>query len=224
MEILIIEDDPQTALYVTEGMHKLSHEVHWAPTGRDGLNQAQSRLYDLLIVDRMLPGMDGLSLVRYLRANRVDTPILFLTTMSGLDDRVEGLNSGADDYLTKPFALSELVARINAITRRSDRAAMPTHLRAGSVELDLINRIATRDGQEVDLQPQEFKLLEYLARNANRTVTRKMLLENVWKLDFDPRTNIVESHMSRLRAKIDRGFSTEIIRTVRGSGYVLCAQ
>ena len=224
MEILIIEDDPQTALYVTEGMHKLSHEVHWAPTGRDGLNQAQSRLYDLLIVDRMLPGMDGLSLVRYLRANRVDTPILFLTTMSGLDDRVEGLNSGADDYPTKPFALSELVARINAITRRSDRAAMPTHLRAGSVELDLINRIATRDGQEVDLQPQEFKLLEYLARNANRTVTRKMLLENVWKLDFDPRTNIVESHMSRLRAKIDRGFSTEIIRTVRGSGYVLCAQ
>lgn len=224
MEILIIEDDPQTALYVTEGMHKLSHAVHWAPTGRDGLNQAQSRLYDLLIVDRMLPGMDGLSLVRYLRANRVDTPILFLTTMSGLDDRVEGLNSGADDYLTKPFALSELVARINAITRRSDRAATPTHLRAGSIELDLINRIATRAGQEVDLQPQEFKLLEFLTRNANRTVTRKMLLENVWKLDFDPRTNIVESHMSRLRAKIDRGFSTEIIRTVRGSGYVLCAQ
>jgi len=224
MDILIIEDDPQTALYVTEGLQKLGHEVYWAPTGRDGLNQAQSRNYGLLIVDRMLPGMDGLSLVCYLRTNRVDTPILFLTTMSGLDDRVEGLNAGADDYLTKPFALSELVARINAIARRTEKALLPTCLRAGPLELDLISRSVTRDGQAVDLQPQEFKLLEYLAQNANRTVTRKMLLENVWKLDFDPRTNIVESHMSRLRAKIDRGFNNEMIRTVRGSGYVLCAQ
>lgn len=224
MDILIIEDDPQTALYVTEGMKKLCHDVHWAPTGRDGLNQAQSRPYGLLIVDRMLPGLDGLSLVRHLRSNHIDTPILFLTTMCGLDDRVEGLNAGADDYLTKPFALSELAARINAIVRRTDRAPGPTHLRVGALELDLMNRVVARDGRTVDLQPQEFKLLEYLAQNANRTVTRKMLLEHVWKLDFDPRTNIVESHMSRLRAKIDRGFSTEMIRTVRGVGYVLCAQ
>lgn len=223
MEILLIEDDPEAALYVTEGLQKQSHEVHWAPTGRDGLHQAQSNAYGLLIVDRMLPGMDGLSLVRLLRAGSFDTPILFLTTMSGLDDRVDGLNVGADDYLTKPFALTELVARVNAIVRRSIRGQKVTRLRAGTLEMDLLNRSVTRDGQKIDLQPQEFKLLEYLAQNANRTVTRMMLLENVWNLDFDPGTNIIESHMSRLRAKVDRRFATEMIRTVRGCGYVLCA-
>lgn len=224
MNILLVEDDPETALYVTEGLQKQDHEVHWAPTGRDGLHQAQSRACGLLIVDRMLPGMDGLSLVRMLRADGYDTPILFLTTMSGLDDRVEGLNSGADDYLTKPFALSELTARVNAVVRRTNRANVPTRLRAGSLEMDLLARSVTRDGHKIELQPQEFKLLEYLTQNANRTVTRTMLLENVWNLEFDPGTNIVESHMSRLRSKIDRGFNTEMIRTVRGAGYVLCAQ
>jgi len=224
VNILLVEDDPETALYVTEGLQKQGHEVHWAPTGRDGLHQAQSRACGLLIVDRMLPGLDGLSLVRQLRADAFDTPILFLTTMSGLDDRVEGLNSGADDYLTKPFALSELTARVNAIVRRTSRSNVPTRLRAGSLEMDLLARSVTRDGHKVELQPQEFKLLEYLTQNANRTVTRTMLLENVWDLEFDPGTNIVESHMSRLRSKIDRGFHSEMIRTGRGSGYVLCAQ
>lgn len=224
MEILLVEDDTETALYVTEGLQKQGHEVHWAPTGKDGLHQAQSHIYGLLIVDRMLPGMDGLSLVRLLRANSFDTPILFLTTMSGLDDRVEGLNSGADDYLTKPFALSELTARLGAIVRRASRGNTPTLLRAGSLELDLLNRSVARDGRRVDLQPQEFRLLEYLVQNANRTVTRTMLLENVWNLEFDPGTNIVESHISRLRSKVDRGFGSEMIRTVRGCGYVLCAQ
>lgn len=223
MEVLLIEDDAETALYVTEGLREQGHEVHWAPTGKDGLHQARNHSYEMLVVDRMLPGMDGLSLVQLLRKENVDTPILFLTTMSGLNDRVEGLNSGADDYLTKPFAISELLARINAIVRRVGRKGTLTKLRAGSLELDLLSRNVTREGQRVDLQPQEFKLLEYLALNANRTVTRTMLLENVWNIEFDPGTNIVESHMSRLRSKIDRGFATELIRTVRGSGYVFCA-
>ena len=224
MNILLVEDDPETALYVTEGLQKHGHEVHWAPTGKDGLHQAQSRVYGLLIVDRMLPGMDGMSLVRLLRNEAFDTPIMFLTTMSGLDDRVEGLNSGADDYLTKPFALSELTARVNAIVRRTSRSNVTTRLRTGSLEMDLLARSVTRDGHKIELQPQEFKLLEYLAQNANRTVTRTMLLENVWNIEFDPGTNIVESHISRLRSKIDRGFNSEMIRTVRGCGYVLCAQ
>lgn len=224
MDVLLVEDDPETALYVTEGLHKQGQTVHWAPTGKDGLHQARHRGYGLLIVDRMLPGMDGMSLVRLLRAEAFDTPILFLTTMSGLDDRVDGLNAGADDYLTKPFALAELVARVNAIVRRATQRPASTHLRAGSLEIDLLARTVTRDGQDVDLQPQEFKLLEYLVQNVGRTVTRTMLLENVWNLDFDPGTNIVESHMSRLRSKVDRGFAIEMIRTVRGFGYVLCAQ
>lgn len=223
MDILLIEDDPETALYVTEGLQKKGHDVHWAPTGKDGLYQAKHRGYGLLIVDRMLPGMDGLSLVQLLRAESFDAPILFLTTMSGLDDRVDGLNAGADDYLTKPFALTELVARVNAIVRRAIRGNSMTRLRVGTLEMDLLSRSVTRDGQNVDLQPQEFKLLEYLAQNANRTVTRTMLLENVWDLDFDPGTNVVESHMSRLRAKVDRGFAVEMIHTVRGCGYVLSA-
>jgi two-component system OmpR family response regulator len=224
VNILLVEDDPETALYVTEGLQKHGHEVHWAPTGKDGLHQAQSRVYGLLIVDRMLPGMDGMSLVRLLRNEAFDTPIMFLTTMSGLDDRVEGLNSGADDYLTKPFALSELTARVNAIVRRTSRSNVTTRLRTGSLDMDLLARSVTRDGHKIELQPQEFKLLEYLAQNANRTVTRTMLLENVWNIEFDPGTNIVESHISRLRSKIDRGFNSEMIRTVRGCGYVLCAQ
>jgi len=223
MEILLIEDDHETALYVTEGLQKQGHVVHWAPTGPDGLHHARHRSFGLLIVDRMLPGLDGLSLVRSLREENCDTPVLFLTTMSGIDDRVEGLRSGGDDYLTKPFALAELQARVAALVRRTSLVSTPTQLRAGPLELDLIARHVTREGKRVDLQPQEFKLLEYLVQNVGRVVTRAMLLENVWKLEFDPGTNIVESHMSRLRAKIDRGYSTELILTVRGSGYILSA-
>jgi len=226
MQILLIEDDPKTALYVTEGLQKHGHVVRWAPTGKDGLNQARGANHGLLIVDRMLPGLDGLSLVELLRSENCDTPILFLTTMSGLDDRVEGLNAGADDYLTKPFALSELVARVNAVARRSNRSGLgrPSLLRVGRLEMDLLGRRVTRDGQPIELQPQEFKLLEYLVQNAGQVVTRMMLLENVWDLSFDPQTNIVESHMSRLRSKLDRGFTTEMIHTVRGSGYMIRAE
>ena len=223
MNILLVEDDPETALYVTEGLQKQGLDVHWAPTGKDGLHQAQTREYTLLIVDRMLPGLDGLSLVRTLRAEADDTPVLMLTTMSGLDDRVDGLNAGADDYLTKPFALPELAARINAITRRMHRQGAPTRLKTGFLELDLLERTVVREGRSVELQPQEFKLLEYLVQHAGRIVTRSMLLEHVWGLDFDPGTNIVESHMSRLRSKVDRGFTTEMIRTIRGHGYSISA-
>ena len=223
MKTLIVEDDPVTALYVTEGLRAQGHDVRWAPTGPDGFEQARAGDCALIIVDRMLPGLDGLSLVRQLRQQNVRSPVLFLTTMDDLDARIEGLNAGGDDYLTKPFALPELVARANAVMRRaglSDEGALRTRLRAGRLEMDLIARTVARDGKAIELQPQEFKLLEYLLQNAGRTVTRTMLLENVWGLTFDPGTNVVESHMSRLRAKVDRGFSPEIIRTIRGQGYV----
>jgi len=226
MNILIVEDDPVTALYVTEGLKAQGHTLYWAPTGPDGLEQARRGDCALVIVDRMLPGLDGLSLVRSLRQTDTRTPVLFLTTMDDLDARVEGLNAGGDDYLTKPFALPELLARVNAIMRRSsrsDEANATTRLRAGGLEMDLIARTVSRDGRVIELQQQEFKLLEYLVRNAGRTVTRMMLLERVWNLDFDPGTNVVESHMSRLRSKVDRGFDAEMIRTIRGAGYVLHA-
>jgi len=225
MQILLIEDDAETALYVTEGLQQHGHVVSWAPTGTDGFAQARLAQHDLIVVDRMVPGKDGLQLVKALRGEGRNTPILFLTTMSGLDDRVEGLNAGADDYLTKPFAMSELVARVNAIARRSSAsgAGRLIVLRVGDLEMDLLDRTVTRAGRRIDLQPQEFKLLECLMQNAGQAVTRTMLLERVWELDFDPRTNIVESHMSRLRSKVDRGFSAEMIQTVRGSGYVIRA-
>lgn len=225
MKTLVIEDDPQTALYVTEGLQKHGHTVCWAPTGTDGFEQARAGDCALIIVDRMLPGLDGLTLVKNLRDINVQSPVLFLTTMDGLDARVEGLNAGGDDYLTKPFAMSELLARANAIMRRThlQAGAAQTRLRAGGLEMDLLARIVTREAKLIELQPQEFKLLEYLMRHAGRIVTRTMLLENVWGLTFDPQTNVVESHLSRLRSKIDRGFETELIHTVRGSGYVLRA-
>jgi two-component system OmpR family response regulator len=173
----------------------------------------------------MLPGLDGLSLVRRMREEGSQTPVLFLTTMSGLDDRVEGLQAGADDYLVKPFAFPELLARVYAITRRSQRAgeSEPVRLRVGDLEIDLIRRTVQRAGRTIELQAQEFRLLEFLMRNIGRVVTRTMLLEKVWDLHFDPRTNIVETHMSRLRGKVDRGFGAELIHTVRGAGYTLRA-
>jgi two-component system OmpR family response regulator len=226
MKTLIVEDDPVTALYVTEGLQKYGHVVCWAPTGTDGFEQARGGDCALIIVDRMLPGLDGLTLVKNLRSHNVQTPVLFLTTMDDLDARVEGLNAGGDDYLTKPFAMPELLARANAIIRRMHAAGDPgpqTHLRAGDLEMDLLARVVTRDSREIELQQQEFKLLEYLILNAGRIVTRKMLLENVWGLNFDPGTNVVESHISRLRSKVDRGFASELIHTIRGSGYVVRA-
>ncbi len=222
MKILLIEDDLETADHICHALRAHGHEVEESRTGLDGLTSARGGQHAALIVDRMLPGLDGLNLVRQLRTEGCQTPVLFLTTMSGIDDRVAGLNVGGDDYLTKPFALAELVARINAITRRGDPGP-PVTLRAADLEMDLIRRTVHRGSKAVELQPQEFRLLEYMMRNAGRVVTRSMLLENVWDLHFDPRTNIVETHMSRLRAKMDRGFACELIHTIRGNGYILRA-
>jgi two-component system OmpR family response regulator len=218
---LLIEDDRETAANVVYALESHGHQVETVHDGAEGLARARTGDHSAIIVDRMLPRTDGLGLVRQLRTEGRMTPVLFLTTMSGLDDRVEGLEAGGDDYLVKPFAFSELLARVNAITRRQADTSEPTKLRVADLEMDLIRRTANRAGKNIELQQQEFRLLEYLVRNAGRLVTRTMLLENVWDLHFDPRTNIVETHLSRLRAKVDRGFDTELIHTVRGSGYVL---
>src|SRR6185437_5079673 len=190
--------------------------------GRVGLLQATSADWDLLIVDRMLPQLDGLALTRTLRAAEITTPILFLTALGEIDDRVKGLNAGGDDYLVKPFALAELIARVTALGRRRQRAGPDTVLRIADLEMDLLSRTVQRDGQRIDLQPREYELLEYLMKNADQLVTRTMLLEKVWGFHFDPKTNFVESHISRLRGKINNG-RPDLIETVRGSGYCLRA-
>jgi len=223
MKILLLEDDADTAAYVAEGLREHGHVVDHVADGRDGLSLAADERYELLIVDRKLPGIDGLAIVQTIRAGGVRTPVLFLSTLGGLDDRVTGLDAGGDDYLVKPFALSELAARANALGRRPAMAAAETVLRAGDLEMDLLKRTVTRRGRPIDLQPREFRLLEYLLRNAGRVVTRTMLLEHVWDFHFDPRTTVVETHMSRLRAKIDRDFEVELIHTVRGHGYSISA-
>lgn len=224
MRILVIEDDAATRAYVQKGLAELGHAVDTSADGRDGLLRASSGEFDVLIVDRMLPGMEGLGVVRTLRAAGVKTPVLLLTALGGIDDRVAGLDAGGDDYLVKPFAFSELAARVNALGRRPPLArGQPTVLRVADLELDLVERTATRAGVRLELQPREFRLLEYLMRNAGRVVTRTMLLEKVWEFHFDPRTNIVETHISRLRAKVDRGHEVALIQTIRGAGYVLRA-
>lgn len=223
MKVLLIEDDAETARYVSQGLEEHGHTVDHAANGRDGLFLGAGEAYDVLIVDRMLPGLDGLGVVKTLRAANVQTPVLFLTTMSGVGQRVDGLEAGGDDYLTKPFAFAELLARVHALGRRRPLAQVETVLRVGDLEMDLIGRKVRRGGRDIDLQPREFRLLEFLMRNADRVVTRTMLLENVWEFHFDPKTNIVETHVSRLRSKVDRGFDCELIETVRGSGYCLRA-
>jgi two-component system, OmpR family, response regulator len=222
MKVLLIEDDARTAAFVKRGLEEHGHVVDVAGNGRDGLFLAAGEAYDVMIVDRMLPGLDGLGIVKTVRAAGVTTPVLFLTTMGGIEDRVEGLAVG-DDYLVKPFAFAELMARINALVRRPPIAQVQTVLRVADLEMDLVGRKVRRAHQEIDLQPREFRLLEYLMRNAGRVVTRTMLLEHVWEFHFEPKTNIVETHISRLRSKIDRGFDTELLETVRGSGYLLRA-
>lgn len=222
MRILLIEDDPDTADYILQGLQGEGHEVQHAAGGRSALFEAAAGEWDVLVVDRMLPGIDGLGLVRVLRASGVATPVLFLTTMGGIDDRVAGLNAGGDDYLTKPFAFAELVARVAALGRRARGHAPETVLQVADLEMDLLARCVRRGGTRIELQPREFMLLEYLMRHAGQVVTRTMLLENVWQFHFDPRTNIVDSHISRLRAKIDQG-RAELIHTVRGAGYCLRA-
>jgi two-component system, OmpR family, response regulator len=223
MKVLLIEDDPRTGAYIEKGLQELGHIVELATNGRDGLFLAEAGTYDVMIVDRMLPALDGLSMVKMIRAAGVKTPVLFLTTMSGIGDRVQGLEAGGDDYLVKPFAFAELLARLNALTRRPPLNPVETVLRAADLEMDLISRRVTRAGKKIELKPREFRLLEYLMRRADQVVTRTMLLEDVWDFHFDPKTNIVETHISRLRAKIDRGFERELIETVRGSGYLLRA-
>lgn len=223
MKILLIEDDREMAADIALTLRTNGHDVETSADGLDGAARARRGGHTALIVDRMLPRLDGLSLVRRLRTEGIRTPILLLTTMSGIDDRVEGLEGGADDYLTKPFAAPELLARLGAITRRAEAHAETTLLKVAGLEMDLIRRTVTRQGQPATLQAQEFRLLEYLMRNADRVVTRAMLLEHVWDLHFDPRTNIVETHMSRLRTKLDCGLGGEVIRTIRGTGYILRA-
>ena len=219
MNVLLVEDEPDLAAYIVRGLTENGHHVDHAARGDSGLPLASEGHYDLLIVDRMLPGMDGLTLVKSLREKQSKLPVLFLSNLGGLDDRVEGLNSGGDDYLAKPFAFSELLARVNALLRRPPHAGQPTTLSVGDLKMDLITRQITRAGREIDLQPREFSLLEYLMRRPDQIVTRTMLLEGVWDYHFDPKTNIVETHISRLRGKI----GGDLIQTVRGSGYLIRA-
>jgi two-component system OmpR family response regulator len=223
MKLLLVEDDIENAAFAVRGLREHGHTVDHAVDGRDGLFLATENSYDVLIVDRMLPKLDGLSLVKSLRGAKIFTPTLFLTTMSGIDDRVEGLEAGGDDYLVKPYAFSELNARVNALARRPPVSDQPTVLRQADLEMNLLKRTVTRGGVQVDLQPREFQLLEYLMRRADQVVTRTMLLEGVWDFHFDPRTNIVETHVSRLRSKINRDNGPELIHTIRGSGYTLRA-
>jgi two-component system OmpR family response regulator len=222
VKILLVEDDKHTADYIAKGLGEHGHVVDRADNGRDGLYLATGEPYDVMILDRHLPAMDGLSLLKAARGSGVRTPALFLTTMGGVDDRVAGLEGGADDYLVKPFAFAELLARVSALARRPPIVTQ-TRLAVGDLELDLLTRTVTRAGKRLDLLAQEFKILEYLMRHAGEIVTRTMLLEKVWDFHFDPKTNIVETHISRLRSKIDKGFDKPLLHTVRGAGYVVRA-
>ena len=219
MKILVVEDDKTTGPYIAEGLREEGHSVDLITNGTDGLIQATVGAYDVMIVDRMLPGLDGVSLVKTLRGARNRTPVLFLTTLGGVEDRIEGLNAGGDDYLIKPFAFGELSARIAALARRPQMSEEPTILRARDLEVNLLTRKVTRSGQTIDLLPREFALLECLLRRKGRVQTRTMLLEAVWDIHFDPQTNVVETHVSRLRGKVDKPFEVELIQTLRGAGY-----
>lgn len=219
MKILIVEDDETTGSFVSRGLREEGHSVDLIANGREALIQATSGQYDVLIVDRMLPEIDGLTLVKTLRGAGNKTPVLFLTSLGSIDDRIGGLNAGGDDYLVKPFAFGELSARVNALARRPPVANQDTCLQAGPLKMDLIARKVTREGVEIDLLPREFAILELLLRRKGRVQTRTMLLETIWDINFDPMTNVVETHISRLRAKVDKPFDHELIKTVRGAGY-----
>ena len=223
MKILLIEDDPSAAAFVARGFSEAGHVCDVLDNGNDGLFQATRETYDVIVADRMLPELDGLSMIRALRATGSRTPVLFLTAVGGVDDRVEGLEAGADDYLVKPFSFSELMARVNAIVRRPQALNVETVLRVHDLELDLVRRAVIRAGQRIDLLPKEFILLEHLMRNEGRAVTRTMLLERVWDFHFDPQTSVVETHISRLRAKIDKPFDVPLLHTLKNVGYMLRA-
>ena len=224
MRVLLIEDDEEVAGYLAKGLREHGHTVDHAAEGKDGLFLATSETYDAMVIDRMLPGLDGMAIVKAVRANDIATPVLILSTLGEVDDRVEGLRAGADDYLTKPFAFSELLARLEALLRRvNSQTETQTVLNVADLELDLLARSARRAGQVIELQPREFRLLEYLMRHAGQVVTRTMLLEHVWDYHFDPQTNVIDVHISRLRAKLDKGFDRPLLHTVRGAGYMIHA-
>jgi len=223
MRILVIEDDAGVASFIVGGLREGGHTVDHATDGKEGLFLATTGEYDALIIDRMLPNVDGLTIVRTLRASDVTTPTLILSALGEVDDKVKGLRAGADDYIGKPFAFAELMARLEAITRRPAREGSDeiTEMQVGDLHINLLSREVRRAGQSIDLQPREFRLLEYLMRNRDQVVTRTMLLENVWDYHFDPQTNVIDVHISRLRRKIDKGFDPQLIHTVRGAGYRL---
>jgi len=219
MRILVIEDDDKTADYIVKGLSESGFVADRAADGVDGLHLATSGGYDAMVVDRMLPGLDGLAVVRALRAAEIMSPVLILSALAHVDERVKGLRAGGDDYLTKPFAFSELHARLEALLRRPRAISQQTELTVGDLTMDLLARKVTRAGQPIELRPQEYKLLEYLMRHAGEVVTRTMLFEGVWDFHFDPQTNVVDVHISRLRQKIDKGFDRPLIHTHRGGGY-----
>ncbi len=221
MRLLLIEDDAEAAQYLARGLGESGYEVEVAADGRIGRERALSGDHDLIIADRNLPHVDGLTIVQMLRAAGQSKPVLILSALGSVDDRIEGLRAGGDDYLIKPFAFEELLARVEALLRRGQGAQVLTRLKVGDLELDLLSRSVTREGRRIDLTTKEFQLLEYLMRRQGQVVTRSMLLEGVWDLHFDPQTNIIDVHMSRLRAAVDRDFNRQLIHTVRGAGYVL---
>jgi two-component system OmpR family response regulator len=223
MKILVIEDDREAADYMVKAFGEAGHTAHQAADGETGFTMADTGDYDVMVVDRMLPRRDGLSVITDLRSRGNKTPVLILSALGEVDDRVTGLRAGGDDYLTKPFAFSELLARVEVLNRRGGSKEVETVYRTGDLELDRLSHTVKRAGREIVLQPREFRLLEYLMRNAGRVVTRTMLLENVWDYHFDPQTNVIDVHVSRLRGKIEKGFDSAILHTIRGAGYMLKA-
>ncbi|THD79830.1 MAG: response regulator transcription factor [Phenylobacterium sp.] len=223
MKILIVEDDLEAAEAMARGLGETGHEVVKAADGEEGLTAARAGGFDVLIVDRMMPKMDGIALVETLRREGDGTPVLFLSALGEVGDRVTGLQAGGDDYLVKPYAFAELIARVSALSRRRETGSVATVLKVGDLEMDLIGRTVHRQGKEIDLQPREFQLLEFMMRHAGQSVTRTMLLEKVWEYHFDPQTNVIDVHISRLRSKIDKGFDRPMLQTVRGAGYRLDA-
>ena len=222
MRVLMVEDEPVIADFVVSGLREAGHNVDLVMNGSDGLYRALNENYDAIVLDRMLPGMDGIQVMQTLRERGNRTPVLMLSSLADVDQRVEGLRSGADDYLAKPFAFIEVLARLEALLRRQSGAAeVVTQLRVADLEMDLLKRVVQRDGQVLELQPREFRLLEYLMRHADQVVTRTMLLEAVWDYHFDPQTNVIDVHISRLRQKIDRDRAVALLHTVRGSGYLI---
>lgn len=223
MKVLVIEDDREAARYLDKALSEAGHSADVAGDGETGETLAENGNYDVMIIDRMLPKKDGLSVIMALRAKGIETPVLILSALGQVDDRVTGLRAGGDDYLTKPYAFSELLARIEVLQRRKNPKEAETIYRVGDLELDRLAHTAKRAGQDIVLQPREFRLLEYLMRHAGQVVTRTMLLENVWDYHFDPQTNVIDVHISRLRSKIEKGFDTPLLQTVRGAGYMLKA-